>query len=89
MNGAEPAVGFGPWSATIDEGERRCRWRALAALAAVFCGPGSTLAQACLRAEHDTGASTEAANALGRLGALTRRRLLSVFALVCAPSPHR
>jgi hypothetical protein len=48
---------FGPWARDIDQEERRCRWRALAALALVYCGNDSEPAQAARAAEHDDNAA--------------------------------
>ena len=70
---------FGPWSRDIDPAERRCRWRALAALALVYAGHDSELAQAARAAEHDDTAAERAWHMLLRLPPLQRRRLLSIW----------
>jgi hypothetical protein len=70
---------FGPWRADLDPTERRCRWRALTALALVYAGPDSQLAAAARAAEQDEMAAERAWRELLRLPPLQRRRLLSAW----------
>jgi hypothetical protein len=69
---------FGPWRERLDETERKCRWRAFAALALVFAGPDSILAVAAREAETLPAAADAAWNALLTLPPLQRRRLLTI-----------
>jgi hypothetical protein len=77
---------FGPWVAGIDAVERAKQFRSLAALAAAFCGSGSELALALRAAEQDLIAAPRALELLGKMPALTRRRMLSVFGAVTWPA---
>lgn len=71
---------FGPWALDIDPSERRCRWRALSALALVYCGHDSELARHARASEHDDdGAAERAWAALLAMPPLPRRRLLSAW----------
>jgi hypothetical protein len=70
---------FGPWASDIDPIERRCRWRAFAALALVYAGTDSALAIATREAEKIPAAAETAWAALLALPPLQRRRLLSVY----------
>lgn len=70
---------FGPWALDLDPGERRCRWRALTALALVYCGHDSELAREARAAEHDDNAAERAWAALLAMPPLPRRRLLSAW----------
>jgi hypothetical protein len=58
------AAKFGPWRADLDPTERRCRWRALTALALVYAGADSQLAAAARAAEQDETAAERAWQAL-------------------------
>jgi hypothetical protein len=70
---------FGPWARDIGPEERRCRWRALAALALVYAGADSELAREARAAENDEGAAERSWHMLLSLPPLQRRRLLSVW----------
>jgi hypothetical protein len=67
------------WRQGLDETERRCRWRALCALALVYAGHDSELAREARAAEHDEAAAERAWRVLLGLPALPRRRLLSAW----------
>jgi hypothetical protein len=75
---------FGPWRADLDPTERRCRWRALCALALVYAGPDSQLAAAARAAEQDEMVAGQAWQALLSLPPLQRRRLLSAWGVMNA-----
>ncbi len=74
------ALGFGPWAQHLADGERRARWRSLAALAIVYAGGAHPLLRACVAAEDDPAAASTAWLALESLPALTKRRLLAAYA---------
>jgi hypothetical protein len=76
---------FGPWVAGVDPAERKAQFRALAVLAAVFSGWRNPLIGALREAEQDAAAGARALELLDALPALTRRRMLSVFAAVHSP----
>jgi hypothetical protein len=77
---------FGPWSPSLaDAIERRCQFRALGALAAVFLGSGHCLVAELRAAERDPIAAARAFALLGRIPTLTQRRLISVFGRVTWP----
>jgi hypothetical protein len=71
----------------IDEGERRARLRSMRALVLTFCGPAHPLGAALRAAEAgDAETLADALAEIDRLPALTRRRLLSTFALLSRKS---
>src|SRR5258707_16654 len=76
---------FGPWSPDVDSVERVAQLRALCALAAVFCSSQHPLVAELRRAETDPDAAERALTLLDALPSLTRRRLISVFAVVTFP----
>ena len=75
----ESPTQFGPWALDTDPVERRCRWRALTALALIYAGRDSELAAAARAAEQDDMAAERASQALLSLPPPPRRRLVSTW----------
>jgi len=71
---------FGPWAPSLSPMERRCRWRALAALAMVYVGGRHPLMRLCLAAEHDVALAEPAWRSIEGLAPLPYRRLLAAYA---------
>ncbi|GJE57301.1 hypothetical protein [Methylobacterium thuringiense] len=71
---------WGPFADNLDAAEYRARLRALRALARAHVGPrAAPLCQYLAQAETSPAALEPALDALGRLGALDRRRLLAAY----------
>jgi hypothetical protein len=74
---------FGPWAPDLDPAERAARFRALAALAAVYCGGSSAAIVTALRgAEQDDTVAMRARAMFDALPALSQRRALATYAAV-------
>jgi hypothetical protein len=84
-----PAGPFGPFRPDVDRVERVAGFRALAMGAAVYCGSHHELVGELRKAETDEAAAAHALELLDRLPSLTRRRLISTFAVVMRPRPKR
>jgi len=83
---------FGPWSPGLtDDTERRCQFRSLAALTAIFFGIGHILVGELRDAEHgDAYASQRAFDLINCLPSRSRRKMLSVFGAITWPrNPRR
>jgi len=76
---------FGPWVPGLDNAERTARWRALTALAAVYCGSNAAVVEALCAAERDGRAAPRALELFDAMPALRRRRLLSSYAAIHRP----
>jgi hypothetical protein len=73
---------FGPWVDGRDPVERKAQFRALAGICACFAGSGHRVVASLRAAEHDDGAAETARAEFEAMPALTRRRILSVFAKI-------
>jgi predicted O-methyltransferase YrrM len=73
---------YGPWTPNLSEPERVARFRTLAGVTAAFCGSSHPAVAALRTAERDDEAAQAAREQFEDLPALTRRRVLSVFAKV-------
>lgn len=82
---ALPAGVFGPWRPGIAENERWAGLRALAALSAVFAGPGHPVVAALRRTEADPGVAAEALDLFDRLPTRHRRQVVAVYARLMRP----
>ena len=82
---------FGPWSpGLVDDVERRCQLRSLAALTAIFFGSQHILVGELRDAEHgDVYASQRALDLINTLPSRSRRKMLSVFGSITWPRRGR
>jgi hypothetical protein len=80
---------YGPWSPTCPAGERERQLRCLAGIAACQLGSGHPIIAALRAAESNTMAYVDALDAMERMPALWRRRLLATHAAVTWPRQRR
>jgi hypothetical protein len=73
---------YGPWSPGLKPAERAARFRALAALVAVFRGSGCPLVRVLRAAEH---AAARSFVLFEELPTLSLRQILSTFAAITRP----
>jgi len=77
--------GYGPWSPTCDQVQRRLQMRCLSAIAYVYLGPAHPLWRTLRAGETDPMAYVQAQDLVEALPALVRRKLLSTFMRVTWP----
>src|SRR5689334_838474 len=78
-------MSYGPWSPTCPSGERERQLRCLQAIAFMVLRPHHPLIPLLRRAESNAMAFVEALDAVERLPALHRRRLLATHSAVTWP----
>jgi hypothetical protein len=84
-----PSLPFGPWNC-VEPAEQKAQFGSLGALlVAAFCGSSNPLVAALRAAEHDPDAAAHALRSIDSIPALTKRRVLSLFASVTRPRKPR
>lgn len=74
--------GWGPWSPTCHRDQRALQLRSLAALVACHCGSAHPLVKLLRAAETCPMSFTEAQARFEQLPALTKRKVLALFAAI-------